>query len=148
MPPDLDGKNIWESLYSNVPSPRKEVLVNINPIDNTSALRHENFKLVVGVSEEGRWDQRFQTNGGRRPATDLEELMDQSLAAKVLMDLLPEQLQHSPYWRDAAIVQCDKYSSAEDQLLGESPYLFNIEEDSCEQINLASKNRKVSVESS
>ena len=43
----LDGMNMWPTLKDSVPSPRKEILITIDPLlYNNSALRVDNWKLV------------------------------------------------------------------------------------------------------
>ena len=46
----LDGVNMWESLANQEPvSPREEVLLNIDPMDQSMAMRKNNMKIVKGV---------------------------------------------------------------------------------------------------
>lgn len=52
----IDGHDQWSTLSSGHPSPRKEVLLNIDPIGHTAALRMGSFKLIQGDSFKGAWD--------------------------------------------------------------------------------------------
>ena len=45
---DLDGVNQWETLVYNLESPRREILHNIDEKGRTAAIRHNNWKLVIG----------------------------------------------------------------------------------------------------
>jgi arylsulfatase B len=53
--PDLDGTNMWPSISGDSPNPnaRGEVLVNIDPIFNYSAIRRGDFKYVLGSVGNG-----------------------------------------------------------------------------------------------
>ena len=43
----LDGMNLWDALQNKKPSPRTEVLINIDPhVQKNSALRMGDWKLV------------------------------------------------------------------------------------------------------
>ncbi|KAG0415663.1 hypothetical protein HPB47_007163 [Ixodes persulcatus] len=44
----LDGIDMWRHLTMGNGSPRKEVLLTIDPMNNLAALRYKNYKLVVG----------------------------------------------------------------------------------------------------
>ena len=52
-PHGLDGSNIWETVSSGAPSPRTEILLNIDPlVRKNAALRLGDYKIVVG---EGKY---------------------------------------------------------------------------------------------
>ncbi|KAK8764732.1 hypothetical protein V5799_032666 [Amblyomma americanum] len=139
----LDGHDMWLHLCADLPSPRTEILYNIDPVADTAALRYRDYKLVLGTAVDGRYDQRFQTPGGSRPYADLDKLMAQSKAARVLRDfyntgafLFPSQ------WRQRATLNCGPQESS-NFVSGEPPYLFDLARDPCELHNLAPKNREL-----
>ncbi|KAH8030610.1 hypothetical protein HPB51_010441 [Rhipicephalus microplus] len=53
---DIDGVDMWRSLVTGHGSPRSEVLHNIDPIWNMSALRVGRYKYLNGTYGDGRYD--------------------------------------------------------------------------------------------
>lgn len=134
---------MWDSLSRNLPSPREDILINIDPILNISALRYGNHKLVVGNFENGIYDRRFPTAGEPRPNQDILHLMDQSSVSRVLRTAQSGALAYPPDWRKKATIACSPVSADEYISLGESPYLFDVSRDPCERINLSAKKTEV-----
>ncbi|XP_075724904.1 arylsulfatase B [Rhipicephalus microplus] len=140
---NLDGHDMWLHLCADLPSPRTEMLYNIDPVGSTAALRYRDYKLVLGVSSGGMYDQRFQTPGNSRPYSDLDRLMAESKAARVLREfyntgafLFPSQ------WRQRATLHCGP-TKISNFVGGDPPYLFDLSRDPCEQHNLAPDNREL-----
>lgn len=48
LDPELDGLDQWSSLVYDLPSPRTDILININEQSRNAALRFNNWKLLVG----------------------------------------------------------------------------------------------------
>lgn len=46
---NIDGIDMWKALSENQPSPRMEVLHNIDPIEDYAALRRGDWKYVTGM---------------------------------------------------------------------------------------------------
>ncbi|XP_035225857.1 arylsulfatase B-like isoform X2 [Stegodyphus dumicola] len=59
----IDGVDLWPSIVHNLPSPRREILHNIDPVDKVEGIRWNNFKLVKGSYYEGRFDGWYDKNG-------------------------------------------------------------------------------------
>lgn len=53
---DIDGVDMWRSLVTGAGSPRSEVLHNIDPVWNMSALRVGSYKYVQGSYANGQYD--------------------------------------------------------------------------------------------
>ncbi|XP_042144958.1 arylsulfatase B-like [Ixodes scapularis] len=141
----LDGTDMWAPLSLGYASPRYEILYNIDPINNNSGLRCTNYKLVLGITEDGQHDPRFLTTGGSRPYDDLDLLMVQSTAARVLRDLRNKgDLQFPDKWREKATLDCG-YKVPKNFVSLAPPYLFDLASDPCEINNIASSQAGVSV---
>lgn len=139
-----DGINLWHQLSYDLPSPRTEIIYNIDPIENTSAIRQGNYKLFQGISGGGMFDERLQVPGGARPYDDLEVLMTQSRAANVLKRFHgTKQFLYPPRWRKRATVECGK-GKGRNFVRGKPPYLFDLSKDPCELNNLAASKPMVS----
>nr|XP_037274629.1 arylsulfatase B-like [Rhipicephalus microplus] len=75
---NIDGHDMWESLSEDALSPRSDFVYNIDPLWGYSAIRKDNFKIVVGPLPE----QRTAIPGGERPQHDLNELAEQSYSER------------------------------------------------------------------
>uniref|UniRef100_T1IX37 Sulfatase N-terminal domain-containing protein n=1 Tax=Strigamia maritima TaxID=126957 RepID=T1IX37_STRMM len=123
LPSDLDGFNMWPSLNNNSPSPRKAVLHNIDDLLNIAALRYEDFKVVIGRTFDGKYDNWFPLP---------EEIEYDSNEVNFFRS-------HSFINLKNATVFCgpvpqNASENCQPQL---KPCLFNIKEDPCEFHNLA-----------
>ncbi|KAH9370083.1 hypothetical protein HPB48_001960 [Haemaphysalis longicornis] len=141
----LDGFDMWRHLSQDLPSPRTDILYNIDPVANIAALRNLDYKLVLGNAFGGRYDQRLPVPGGPRPCADLDELASSSKAGEVLRRFynvsridLPSQ------WRVRATLQCGQGDGEDTNFVsGKPPYLFNLANDPCELHNLADTETEV-----
>lgn len=139
----IDGVDLWEELCNNLPSERLDVVYNIDSRDNYSAIRHGNYKLLLGISQIGTFDDRYEVPGGTRPHDDLDNLMEECRAARVLQRFHGTQrFAYTPGWRQRAAVDCGNGSS--NFVSSSPPYLFDLEKDPCEKNNLAELRPQVS----
>ncbi|CAH1792967.1 unnamed protein product [Owenia fusiformis] len=51
----IDGVDQFDTLSNNEASNRKEILLNIDPLDNTSAIRIGDYKVISGELYNGKW---------------------------------------------------------------------------------------------
>ncbi|XP_049270276.1 arylsulfatase B [Rhipicephalus sanguineus] len=132
----LDGFDMWRYLSQGSRSPRLEMLYNYDEwIVHASALRFSQYKLVL--DNFSLYNERYRTAGGKRPWNDLDKLLAQSKAAKVLRNFYRKsQLNFPSGWRESATLQCGRWTprsfSGNDTV-----FLFDIVADPCELNNLA-----------
>lgn len=141
----MDGIDMWRHLSLDLPSPRTEMLYNIDPIENIAALRSGNHKLVLGTYGDGEYDGRFKTSGNPRPYDDLEGLTANSSVAHVLRSFYGvDDLQFSRDWRKLATLKCGRKEVEHSNFVGgQTTYLFDVAKDPCELHNLASRKPKL-----
>lgn len=119
------------------------MVLNIDPIENTSSIRHADYKLVLGTTANGSTDGFFELPAGSRPKRDLDVLASESRAAKVLKRFHgAKRFSISPRWREKATVKC-RNDTESNFVAASPPYLFNVKEDPCELNNLAATKPQV-----
>lgn len=53
---NIDGLNQWDSLTKNLPSPRTEILLNIDRRNREAGIRFGNYKLLkINATQNARW---------------------------------------------------------------------------------------------
>ncbi|CAN7977631.1 unnamed protein product, partial [Ixodes persulcatus] len=118
-----------------------EVLINIDPTDNNSALIVGRQKVVLGSYNEGMYDLRMKAPGGSRFVDGLDQMMLSSRTGEVLKNFYNvPQLTVRPNWRNETVVRCDQYTPRDNFVSASPPYYFDLEHDPCELNNLAASN--------
>lgn len=142
----LDGKDIWAAVSRDEPSPRSDIVYNIDPLWNYAAVRRDSFKIVVGSHGGGKFDQHFPIPGGQGTSQKLNGLMERSLAAETLRALYSKQeLGFAPDWRANTTLSCPEEPCGDESRF-QSPasvFLFDLDKDPCECNNLASTHKQV-----
>uniref|UniRef100_A0A0K8RMI1 Putative arylsulfatase b n=1 Tax=Ixodes ricinus TaxID=34613 RepID=A0A0K8RMI1_IXORI len=143
----IDGVNMWHALSREAASPRQEIVHNVDSKLNLSGIRVGKYILIVGTFNDSLYDGRFKTVQGHDPRTDLDVLMKSSAASKVLGALYSSpSLQVPSGWREQASIKCDTDAPEDGLTADDHVYLFDIQKDPCEMVNLAGKNKEILTE--
>lgn len=138
----IDGTSHWNSFINGTqPSSRKEILLNIDPIEKSWAIRSGNYKLLSGTYGK-TYDQWFGPSG-RDNNTEpifvtLPSLADKSMVAATLRNLGRNFKTPTLDWYRSHEVNCSSANSTTCDST-KAPCLFNIVNDPCEYNNLADK---------
>ncbi|CAL1279748.1 unnamed protein product [Larinioides sclopetarius] len=138
---NIDGHSMWEAFISNTPSPRQELLHNIDPIDKESVLRMGDFKLVTGNLESGieSWSGIRVLEGVWQPESmDKWVYKNGSTTRDILLQIGLYLPRVPDAWREKAEVHCGGSPATSNECQPAlKPCLFNIAEDPCEITNIA-----------
>lgn len=143
LDPNIDGLDQWSSLVYDLSSPRTDMLVNINDVERTAALRFHNWKLVLGTPINPSFDDHIGDSGKEvlfdvgyntsavyqcRAARSIEKVSFSITAAEDYSIL-----------RDQATVKCADHRGKANpcDLSGGEVCLYDILRDPCEENNLA-----------
>lgn len=131
----LDGVSQWETISAGSPSPRREILYNIENDVGYGAVMHEGWKIVNGT--ENMVSEWIGSSGFDYINVSLNSYVInvlESEAARSLPKLDPSTIK---IMRANATVKCENNRYAVACVPSNTPCLFNIVEDPCEQNNLA-----------
>ncbi|XP_063375234.1 arylsulfatase I [Cydia amplana] len=137
---NIDGLDLWQELCKDQPSKRTSVVHNIDNKDG-SAITMNHWKLHTGTSYNGAWDSWYGP-AGRNGSYDLDAVFGGTVGTILgKMDLMPTR-EKAGLLRKAATIQCSSDPEVACKPLL-NPCLFNIRDDPCERVNLASKNPQI-----
>lgn len=138
----FDGYDIWPTLTKNLPSPRKEMVHNINPVVGYSSIYYKGWKYLNGSTYDGSYDSWLSSKPRyHNPnATRYSEIVRASDAWQALAPFALRNLGDKSILkiRKNTKVFCQPkipYAMGCNPLKG--PCLFRIKEDPCELNNLA-----------
>ncbi|CAH1102411.1 unnamed protein product [Psylliodes chrysocephalus] len=160
--PNIDGQDMWESISEDKESPRTEMLYNIDDAttgwEAWGAIRQGDWKYIYGST--GNEKDSWYGNDGKRPeySYDINQILTSKTAAAFAGLLTYQQIKMEStkegkelkiidkndieMLRMQATVRCGPFNfedqPEENKCNLKSPCLFNIKEDPCERINLAS----------
>ncbi|KAG0418539.1 hypothetical protein HPB47_004775 [Ixodes persulcatus] len=141
---DIDGISQLEALSHGTEAPRKEVLINIDPIDNVTAIIEGHFKLVSGTVKGGALDDWFQIPGNVAWDTDrTRHECETSVAARVLRNSGHDVTCGSGQGSYAIPVKCGRRDKSKPCAPTLAPCLFDLSEDPCEYNNVAEQHSEV-----
>lgn len=162
-----DGINMWETLSVNGKSHRTEILHNIDPMQNNSALRMGDYKIIVG-------DIGMKWDGWYPPWQNPDDHIDNgkyvinnySVGDSDSVQLKSEFLERNKHYTPVEMLSSDYNEPSKSTLQNsviincgkkpmnastncdpvKSPCLFNIAKDPCEYNNIADLNQGIVIQ--
>lgn len=150
---------MWPAISENLTSPRAEMVYNIDDEDNYAALRKDNWKYLTGSTTEGKKDGWYGSPGKSDIYRyDAEAVLSSETASAIAGLNTYRQIKEKTEngtdhfsvrllnaekltrLRGDAQVRCgDLVEGAEECVSTKSPCLFDLSNDPCERVNLASR---------
>ncbi|XP_018331211.1 arylsulfatase B [Agrilus planipennis] len=136
----IDGIDLWNSLSHNKESPRIEVLHYIDDIEGVASLSFGDWKIIKGTTYKGQWDSWYGPSGRKGYYYNITEIAESPTGKVLIRQNNMPNAEKIRQLRSEAQLNCTSADSAKriKCLPLNSPCLFNIAEDPCEENNLAS----------
>ncbi|CAL1272779.1 unnamed protein product [Larinioides sclopetarius] len=141
---DIDGKNMWPVVKGErQKSPRKEVLLNIDPISGIGGFRKGDMKILVSDFPVDGSDWYGPTGLEDSNVTDSFDAWiwkNGSLVKDILIERGQWFLTDNDTWRQEATIVCgENFLPVSGKCdFADGPCLYNIADDPCEYKNIAS----------
>lgn len=145
----IDGKDIWSSLSYNIPTPRSDVLCNLDKDIGYASYVRGKYKYINGSTYNGLYDKWLSSNNATEENIDFRNNYGQRIMnSKVGRALLKYShgtckltARRIVAIRAEAVVTCNGKTPPANGPSKcsplESPCLFNVIEDPCETTNIA-----------
>lgn len=144
MEDDIDGSSHLDGLTGGTERPRNELLINIDPVDNFSAIIEGDFKLVKGRAFGGISDKWYPIPGKIEWDSNLpREQCESSAVVRVLRNLGLSPVCGAGGARYALPLDCGERDPSKTCASELSPCLFDLSKDPCEYNNVAGENQEV-----
>ncbi|KDR13867.1 arylsulfatase B-like [Zootermopsis nevadensis] len=141
---NFDGVDQWNSISYNEASPRKQVLLNIDEVMKTAAIRDGDWKLVIGsFGTNGSLDRYYGESGRglRNPVYNISSVTNSTTWTSTAPYRRTDSDTELNKLRESATVKCSfdsQYPETDcNPSITKEPCLFNIVSDPCEMHNLA-----------
>lgn len=145
----IDGYDMWDVLMHNSNSPRREIMLQIDPFYGMSALIRGKYKLINGTypDENDLWYGPSGREDVNPYSMDTWVWRNGSVVKSIFEKSGNWLLKIPDTWRKNAIVNCGKRKNPPHGNGGcnptRAPCLFNIENDPCEYHNIANHYPKI-----
>ncbi|KAL1509593.1 hypothetical protein ABEB36_004304 [Hypothenemus hampei] len=141
LDPELDGNDVWSSLVYDLPSPRNDILINIDEKTRNAGLRFYNWKLIVGTSQNGTYNDYY----GNIVMEDIEEqeyntsAVYESTTGRIIRNLNYTPLSETDFepLRKLSTVKCSAAKKNPCDPATGAVCLYDIPNDPCEENDLA-----------
>ncbi|XP_050297699.1 arylsulfatase B-like [Anthonomus grandis grandis] len=141
LDPEMDGIDLWSSLVYDLPSPRNDILINIDEKTRNAALRFYNWKLIVGTSQNGTYNDYY----GNIVMEDIEpqqyntSAVYDSRSGKIIQRVNYSPLSESEYdgLRSVSAIKCTAAKKNPCDPASGAVCLYDIPSDPCEENDLA-----------
>ncbi|XP_066257279.1 arylsulfatase B-like [Euwallacea similis] len=141
LDPEMDGIDLWSTLVYDLPSARNDILLNIDEKTRNAGLRFYNWKLIVGTSQNGTYNDYY----GNIVTEDVEEqqyntsAIYESSAGKITRKINYTPLTEGEYenLRKQSTVKCSAAKKNPCDPASGAVCLYDIPSDPCEENDLA-----------